>query len=94
MAGYFNEVTSQANSFPQGRPLASESIVYWRGVERSRSPGRSASPPRLQRATVAQPELVVATEYSAADLEEYARQLFMIGDANGDGVLQPDELRR
>ena len=34
------------------------------------------------------------TSYSAEDLEQYFKGLFLIADANGDGVLQPDELKK
>ena len=39
-----------------------------------------------------QKELPHPSSYSAEDLEQYFSKLFSIADANGDGVLQPDEL--
>ena len=34
------------------------------------------------------------SDFKAEDLEEYFKGLFSIADANGDGVLQPDELKK
>ena len=35
-----------------------------------------------------------ACDVASSDLEDYLKQLFAIGDANGDGVLQPAELTK
>ena len=38
-------------------------------------------------------ELPHPSNFKAEDLEQYFKGLFSIADANGDGVLQPDELK-
>ena len=40
-----------------------------------------------------QKELPHPSNFKAEDLEQYFKGLFSIVDANGDGVLQPDELK-
>ena len=40
-----------------------------------------------------QKELPHPSTFKAEDLEKYFKSLFSISDTNGDGVLQPDELK-
>ena len=43
---------------------------------------------------VEQTQLAHPSTFKAEDLEQYFKGLFSIADANGDGVLQPDELEK
>ena len=53
----------------------------------------SGPPKRLLPKAKKQKALPHPSTFKAEDLEQYFKGLFSIADANGDGVLQPDELK-
>ena len=56
----------------------------------------AAKPPAtsLPSKTKKQKALPHPSTFKAEDLDQYFKGLFAIADANGDGVLQPDELKK
>ena len=76
-----------------GQPLrqqtASVSVEnFTNKVEKAQAKARKKEKKKIKKA------LPHASKFKAADLDKYVHDLFAIGDTNGDGVLEPRELKK
>ena len=83
----FEEFVQAANpEFWQGKGLEEAACVAGMNVDDAGSDVRGASTVRKAHTMRA------VHEYPSSVVEQYLRRLFMLGDTNGNGVLEPEEL--